>query len=109
MRSLIPRTPPARRLPLSPRGYLHVSRASLQTHRSAIERRLRQEEAQAHKTSADSRILGYDDDGSGGLLIATSTEHLAHRLGWALAKTFGGEVHHGFASGHALALVWWGR
>ncbi|MGH9350533.1 MAG: hypothetical protein ACRD26_25080 [Vicinamibacterales bacterium] len=45
-------------------------------------------------------------DSGGRLLVATTTEHPAHRLGQALFKTFGGELH-GFGHGNRPAFVWW--
>ena len=93
-----------------PAGALGITFARCEfanTHRSDIETVLRGEEQRAHRDSPTARIVGWDDDGSGGLLVTMSTEHLAHRLGRSLEKGLGGEVHHGFSYNNKLALVWW--
>jgi hypothetical protein len=107
MRTLTTRTPATTNIGFEPRGYLHISGEFANTHRSDIETVLRGEEQRAHRDSPTARIVGWDDDGSGGLLVTTSTEHLAHRLGRSLEKGLGGEVHHGFSYNNKLALVWW--
>jgi hypothetical protein len=90
-----------------PRGYLHVSGEFARTHRPEVEMLLHQEEHRAHLASPAARIVGWDDDGSGGLLVTTTTEHLAHRLGRSLKQCLGGETNHGFLHKNKLALVWW--
>jgi hypothetical protein len=90
-----------------PRGYVHISGEFAHTHRAEVEELLRSEEQRAHSASPAARIVAWDGDGSGGLLLTTTTEHLAHRLGRSLESGFGGEVHHGFSHGNKLALVWW--
>jgi hypothetical protein len=48
---------------------------------------------------------GHTDD----VLITTTTEHLAIRLGRALEKAFDGRVLYGFSHENKLAHVWWHR
>ena len=43
------------------------------------------------------------------LLVTTTTEHLAIRLGQALEKAFDGKVLFGFSHENKLAHVWWHR
>lgn len=90
-----------------PHGYVHVAGQFATAHRREIEARLQHEARRARGDSPGSRIIATDVDSGGGLLVATTTEHLAHRLGQALFKTFGGELHHGFGHGNRLAFVWW--
>ena len=55
------------------------------------------------------QVLGWEDDGTGGLLITTASEQLAQRLGQALETAYDGEVHFGFSHENRLAHVWWHR
>jgi hypothetical protein len=99
--------------PASPRpgihvaGYLHAAGDFVTAHRREIEATLRCEAMRAHGESSAADIIATDMDGSGGLLVSTTTEHLAHRLGQALFQSFGGELHHGFGHGNKIAFVWW--
>jgi hypothetical protein len=43
------------------------------------------------------------------LTLATTTEHLAQRLGHALKKAFKGKVHYDFSHENKLAHVYWQR
>jgi len=43
------------------------------------------------------------------VLLSTTTEHLAIRLGRALEKAFDGRVLYGFSHENKLAHVWWHR
>lgn len=90
-----------------PHGYLHVAGDFVTAHRPEIEGMLRREAQRAHRSSPASHIIAMDTDGSCGLLVSTTTEHLAHRLGRALFRSFGGELHHGFGHRNQLAFVWW--
>lgn len=106
MRTLTGRTPATTNIGFEPRGYLHITGVFANTHQSDIETLLRSEEQRAHRISPVARIVARDDEGDG-LLVSTTTEHLAHRLGRALHKNLGGELHHGFSHNNKLALVWW--
>jgi hypothetical protein len=90
-----------------PHGYVHIAGPFTVQHPRGIKATLKREAQRAHGVSAASRIIAIDQDGSGGLLVSTSTEHLAHRLGRMLFKTYGGELHHGFGHKGKLAFVWW--
>jgi hypothetical protein len=92
---------------IAPRGYLHVATDVSTLGRPDVEGVLMDEARRAHRESPVADIIAVDDDGVNGLLVSTTTEHLAHRLGRALYKKFGGELHHGFGRRNSLALVWW--
>lgn len=89
-----------------PHGYLHIAGAFANGHRGEIEAALAREARRASEASPAARIIAIDTD-TGSLLVSTTTEHLAHRLGRALVKAFGGELHSGFGLRNNLALVWW--
>jgi hypothetical protein len=78
-------------------------------HRAEIEALLQHEADHALTDNPLNQVLGWEDDGTGGLLIATASEHLAQRLGRALEKAYDGEVHYGFSHENKLARVWWHR
>jgi len=94
---------------VEPHGYVHIAGAFATEHRPEIEALVRREADRARRDSPASDAIAWDDDGTGGLLVTTTTEHLAHRLGRALHDAFGGELHHGFNGHNKLALVWWLR
>ena len=79
---------------IDPHGYVHVEGAYALTHRLEIEALLRREADRAHRDSPASDVIAWDDDGTSGLLVTTTTEHLAHRLRSALHKALGGKLHH---------------
>lgn len=101
-------TPSSSDARLDPHGYLHIAGDFANAHGSEIEAVLRREASRAHDASPGARIIAIDTD-AGSLLVSTSTEHLAHRLGRSLVKAFGGELHSGFGLRRQLALVWWQR
>jgi hypothetical protein len=92
-----------------PHGYVHLVGPFLTSHRAEIEKLLHDEVERAREDNPLHHILGWDDDGTGGLLIATSTEHLAQRLGHAVNKAYDGEVHYRFSHENKFAHVWWQR
>lgn len=90
-------------------GYVHVDGEFLAQHRTDIEALLHAEARRAAEDNPTSQVLDWGDDGTGGLLITTSTEHLAQRLGRALEKAYQGKTRYGFSHENKLAHVWWHR
>jgi hypothetical protein len=68
---------------------------------------MRQREAAENNTLA--RILGWKRGDGHKLIVTTTTEHLAQRLGHALKKAFCGEVQYDFSHENKLARVSWKR
>jgi hypothetical protein len=66
-------------------------------------------EASAFVNNPVVRILDWANDGTGGLLITTSTEHLAIRLGRALERAFSGDVQFGFSHENMATYISWHR
>ena len=91
------------------RGYVHLNGDFLTTHRVEIERLLRNEAGRAAENNPLVRILGWAKGDPARLVVTTTTEHLAQRLGHALEKSFGGQVRYGFSHENKLAHVWWHR
>jgi hypothetical protein len=93
----------------NPHGFLHADGTFTKSHRDEIERFLRNEAAAADVDNPIAHVLNWGDDGTGGLLVTTTSEHLAIRLGRALEKTFNGRLLFGFSHENKLAHVWWHR
>lgn len=92
-----------------PHGYVHVDGEFFAAHRPDIEPLLRNEVERAREDNPLHQILAWTDLPEGGLLVSTATEHLAQRLGHALAKAYSGQVRYGFSHENKLAHVWWRR
>lgn len=90
-------------------GYVHLRGAFLEAHLAEIERLLENEADRAMDDNPLGRIMVIDRDEAGDLLVKTTTEHLAQRLGHALEKAFHGEVRYDFGHENKLAHVWWQR
>lgn len=92
-----------------PHGYLHVDGEFLASHRGDIDHLLHNEAERAREDNPLHQIVGSEDLHGGGLLITTSTEHLAQRLGRALEKAYDGKITYGFSHENKLAHIWWRR
>lgn len=92
-----------------PHGFLHADGEFFAAHRQELEQLLHNEVDRARDDNPLNQSLGWEDLEGGGLLITTSTEHLAQRLGHALQKAYDGDVHYGFSHENKLAHVWWHR
>ncbi|NBO65264.1 MAG: ATPase, partial [Acidobacteria bacterium] len=55
------------------------------------------------------RIMALERDEDGDIIVQTTTEHLAQRLGHALEKAYDGEIRYDFSHENKLAHVWWRR
>jgi len=92
-----------------PSGFVYVSGDFLPSHRLEIERLLDKEAERAAVDNPLARIMTREIDENGRLVISTTTEHLAQRLGHALEKAFEGEVRYDFSHENKLARVYWHR
>jgi hypothetical protein len=92
-----------------PHGFLHVDGNFVAAHRDEILRLLHNEVARSAEDNPLAQVRDWGDDGMGGLLVTTTTEHLAIRLGHALEKAFDGKALFGFSHENKLAHVWWHR
>lgn len=93
-----------------PHGFVHVDGTFVRTHRDDIVHLLKNEAARAAEDNPLGQIIEWRTDGhTDDVLISTTTEHLAIRLGRALEKAFDGRVLYGFSHENKLAHVWWHR
>lgn len=79
------------------------------THCDEIEQLLRNEAARAAEDNPLARIMEWERPDIDTLVLATTTEHLAKRLGQSLEKAFCGKVHYDFSHENKLARVRWHR
>jgi hypothetical protein len=93
-----------------PHGFVHVDGDFVRTHRTDIINLLRNEAARAAEDNPLAQIVDWHESGhTADVLVTTTTEHLAIRLGRALEKAFDGRVLYGFSHENKLAHVWWHR
>lgn len=93
-----------------PAGFLYLGGAFLSEHRSEIDRLLKREAARAAEDNPLGRIMKWEKrGGEHQLVLTTTTEHLAKRLGQALEKAYRGEVRYDFSHENKLARVYWHR
>jgi NMD protein affecting ribosome stability and mRNA decay len=92
-----------------PSGFVAIDGAFLAAHYDDIERLLKNEVKRAGKDNPLARIMEWNDREKNKLMITTTTEHLAQRLGHALEKAFDGEVIYDFSHENKLARVSWHR
>jgi hypothetical protein len=92
-----------------PGGFVYLEGAYLALHRDEVDRLLDNEAGRASSDNPLGRIMSRDSDKEGRLVVATTTPHLAARLGQALDKAFGGDVRYDFSHENQLARVYWRR
>jgi len=79
------------------------------THRQGLLNLIRNEEERARVVNPLERIMSLRDDGFGKLIIATTNEKLAQRLGRAVRKAFRGDVSYTWSHENKLVRVDWER
>lgn len=89
-------------------GYVSISGSFLKEHRAEIHSLIKNEAEQTLEDNPLSRIMSIleKDDR---LIVETTTEHLAQRLGHALKKAYAGEVSYDFSHENKVARVNWHR
>ena len=93
-----------------PHGFVHVDGEFVRTHRAEIVTLLKNEAARAAEDNPLAQIVAWNEDGhTNDILVTTTTEHLAIRLGRAVEKAYDGRVLYGFSHQNKLAHVWWHR
>ena len=93
-----------------PHGFVHVDGGFVRTHRADLVALLRNEAARAAEDNPLAQIVSWNDDGhTDDILLTTTTEHLAIRLGRAIEKAYDGRVLYGFSHENKVAHVWWHR
>lgn len=91
-----------------PGGFVYLSGEFLIKHRDEIEHLLRNEAERDEQDNPLARIMGWENTDNQ-LVVKTTTEHLAQRLGHALEKAFAGDVRYDFSHENKFARVYWER
>jgi hypothetical protein len=89
-------------------GYVTISGKFAAEHREEIDNLVTNEAERAAEDNPLSRIMRRIDSG-GRMLIETTTEHLAQRLGHALSRAYEGDVTYDFSHENKVARVAWNR
>jgi hypothetical protein len=90
-------------------GEVRISGAFFVKHRAEIAQLLKREAERASQDNPMAVILEWRQAESGRLVVRTTTEHLAKRLGQALHKAYRGTVHYEFSHENKFAHVTWMR
>lgn len=93
----------------SPAGMLVVDGDFADAHADEVQRLLDRESARAAEDNPLGRVIDRRRDADGRLVVSTTTEHLAERLGHALEKAFTGRVRFDFSHENRFARVYWHR
>jgi NMD protein affecting ribosome stability and mRNA decay len=92
-----------------PCGIVSLSGGFVARHMTEIENLIRHEAERAAEGNPLARIMQWESSDDAGISIATTTDHLAQRLGRALERAYGGEVHYQFSHENKLTRVTWRR
>jgi hypothetical protein len=90
-------------------GEVRISGGYVPAHRAAIERLVRNEAARAAEDNPTAAIVSLDRPAPRRLVVRTTTEHLAQRIGHALHKAMHGQVRYRFSHENKFAHVTWTR
>jgi len=90
-------------------GFVYLKGKFFAPHQNEIKRLLKNEAERAAEDNPTARIMDWQNGENGELIITTTTEHLAQRLGHALNKAYRGKVRYGFSHRNKLTRVWWQR
>ena len=90
-------------------GFVYLQGKFFAAHRDEIMRLLENEAQRAAEDNPLARVMTWEADKQGQVMVTTTTEHLAQRLGHALSKAFRGKARYGFSHRNKLARVWWER
>jgi len=78
-------------------------------HKKDLMKLIKNEEERARGLNPLERVMSVKEDGYGSLVILTTNERLAQRLGRAVQKAFHGEVTYHWSHDNKLARVDWTR
>jgi len=93
---------------MDPGGIVTLSGGFWHEHRDEILNLVRNEEKRANGANPHERLIDITEDG-GNLVVWTTNEKLAQRLGRALQKAYDGEVEYKWSGDNKLVRVNWSR
>jgi hypothetical protein len=92
-----------------PGGIVTLKGSYIVTHRQGLLSLIRNEEERARAVNPLERVMSVRDDGFGRLIITTTNEKLAQRLGRSIGKAFHGKVSYNWSHDNKLLRVDWER
>ena len=92
-----------------PGGIVTLKGSYVVTHRQELLNLVRNEEARARSINPLERVMSIKENGFGSLVVATTNEKLAQRLGRAIKKAFSGQVAYNWSHENKLVRVEWER
>lgn len=91
-----------------PAGFVYIEGSFLGKHVAEIENLLKHEDEDSALVNPLARIMEVKR-AENRLVVTTTTENLAQRLGRSLNRAFGGDVRYDFSHENKLARVYWHR
>lgn len=91
-----------------PSGFVYIEGDFLGKHKDEIVNLLRNESENATHTNPLARIMNLELTANR-LIVTTTTEKLAQRIGRSLNRAFGGDIRYDFSHENKLARVYWHR
>ncbi len=92
-----------------PGGIVTLRGDYVPSHKQELMNLIKNEEARAHGFNPLERVISVTENGQGSVVISTTNEKLAQRLGRAVKKAFHGEVTYRWSHDNKLARVDWVR
>lgn len=93
----------------TPSGVLYVDGTFADAHADELGRLITSEASRAAEDNPTGRVMATTRDSERRLVVTTTTEHLAQRLGHALQKVYKGHVRFDFSHENKFARVYWHR
>lgn len=93
----------------TPSGVLYVDGTFADAHAEELDRLIANEALRAADDNPTGRVMSTTRDSERRLVVTTTTEHLAQRLGHALQKAYKGQVRFDFSHENKFARVYWHR
>lgn len=91
-----------------PAGFVYIEGSFLGKHEAEIENLLKHEDEESALVNPLARIMEVKRT-ENRLVVTTTTENLAQRIGRSLNRAFGGGVRYDFSHENKLARVYWHR
>ncbi len=92
-----------------PGGIVTLKGGFVLPHKEDLMNLIRNEEARARGFNPLERVMSIKENGHGSIIISTTNEKLAQRIGRAIKKAFHGEVAYHWSHDNKLARVDWER
>lgn len=92
-----------------PGGIITLKGSYVITHKQDLLNLIRNEEERARGFNPLERVMSVRENGFGKLIVSTTNEKLAQRLGRAIKKAFHGEVSYTWSHDNKLVRVEWER